>query len=58
MINNVTFLMDESLSELSQNYNIQQEMANQVAWGALPLLQRRESEGTLHSLECKAISYT
>ncbi len=55
MINNVTSLMDESLSELSQNYNIQQEMANQVAWGALPFLQRCESEGTLHSLECKAI---
>src|SRR5258708_37758071 len=58
MINDVTYLMDESLSELSQIYNIQQEMANQVAWGALPLQQRREREGTLHSLERQATSYT
>ncbi|KAN0123314.1 Ubiquitin elongating factor core domain containing protein [Russula decolorans] len=58
MINDVTYLMDESLSELSQIYNIQQEMANQAAWGALPLQQRREREGTLHSLERQATSYT
>ena len=41
MINDVTYLMDESLSELAQIYNIQQEMANHAAWGALPLQQRR-----------------
>ena len=58
MINDVTYLMDESLSELAQIYNIQQEMANQAAWGALPLQQRREREGTLHSLERQATSYT
>jgi ubiquitin conjugation factor E4 B len=58
MINDVTYLMDESLSELSQIYNIQQEMANQAAWGALPLQQRREREGSLHSLERQATSYT
>ncbi|KAH9997987.1 ubiquitin elongating factor core-domain-containing protein [Russula vinacea] len=32
MINDVTYLMDESLSELAQINNIQQEMANQAAW--------------------------
>ncbi|KAI0004607.1 ubiquitin elongating factor core-domain-containing protein [Russula compacta] len=58
MINDVTYLMDESLSELAQIYNIQQEMANQAAWGALPLQQRREREGTLHNLERQATSYT
>ncbi len=58
MINDVTYLMDESLSELSQIYNIQQEMANQATWGTLPLQQRREREGTLHSLERQATSYT
>jgi ubiquitin conjugation factor E4 B len=58
MINDVTYLMDESLSELAQIYNIQQEMANRAAWGALPLQQRREREGTLHSLERQATSYT
>jgi ubiquitin conjugation factor E4 B len=58
MINDVTYLMDESLSELAQINNIQQEMANQAAWGALPLQQRREREGTLNSLERQATSYT
>jgi len=58
MINDVTYLMDESLSELAQIYNIQQEMANHAAWGALPLQQRREREGTLHNLERQATSYT
>jgi ubiquitin conjugation factor E4 B len=58
MINDVTYLMDESLSDLTQIYNIQQEMGNQAAWGALPLQQRREREGTLHNLERQASSYT
>lgn len=58
MINDVTYLMDESLSELAQINNIQQEMANQAAWSALPLQQRREREGTLNSLERQATSYT
>jgi len=58
MINDVTYLMDESLSELAQIYNIQQEMANREAWSALPLQQRREREGLLHSLERQATSYT
>jgi len=58
MINDVTYLMDESLSELAQIYNIQQEMGNHAAWGALPLQQRREREGTLHNLERQATSYT
>ena len=58
MINDVTYLMDESLSELSQIYNIQQQMADREAWAALPLQQRREREGTLHSLERQATSYT
>ncbi|KAI9458816.1 ubiquitin elongating factor core-domain-containing protein [Russula earlei] len=58
MMNDVTYLMDESLSELAQIYNIQQEMANREAWGALSLQQRREREGTLHSLERQATSYT
>jgi len=58
MINDVTYLMDESLSELTQIYNIQQQMADREAWAALPLQQRREREGTLHSLERQATSYT
>ena len=58
MINDVTYLMDESLSDLAQIHTIQQEMGNQAAWAALPLQQRREREGTLHNLERQATSYT
>ncbi|KAH8989635.1 ubiquitin elongating factor core-domain-containing protein [Lactarius hatsudake] len=58
MINDVTYLMDESLSELAQIHTIQQEMRNQAAWAALPLQQRREREATLHNLERQATSYT
>lgn len=58
MINDVTYLMDESLSELAQIHTIEQEMGNQAAWAALPLQQRREREGTLHNLERQATSYT
>jgi len=58
MINDVTYLMDESLSELAQIHTIQQEMGNQAAWAALPPQQRREREGTLHNLERQATSYT
>ncbi|KAI0259835.1 ubiquitin elongating factor core-domain-containing protein [Gloeopeniophorella convolvens] len=58
MINDVTYLMDESLSELAQIHTIQQEMANQAAWTAQSPQQRREREGTLHGLERQATSYT
>jgi ubiquitin conjugation factor E4 B len=58
MINDVRYLMDESLSELAQIHNIQQEMADQAAWGAMPLQQRREREGALRSSERQATSYT
>jgi ubiquitin conjugation factor E4 B len=58
MINDVRYLMDESLSELAQIHNIQQEMADQAAWGATPLQQRREREGALRSSERQATSYT
>jgi ubiquitin conjugation factor E4 B len=58
MINDVTYLMDESLSDLAQIHTIQQEMGNQAAWAALSVQQRREREGTLHTLERQATSYT
>ncbi|KAI9443115.1 ubiquitin elongating factor core-domain-containing protein [Lactarius indigo] len=58
MINDVTYLMDESLSELAQIHTIQQEMGDQATWAALPLQQRREREATLHNLERQATSYT
>ncbi|KAG1833993.1 ubiquitin elongating factor core-domain-containing protein [Suillus subalutaceus] len=58
MINDVTYLMDESLSELTQIHNIQTEMRDQAAWNARPQQYRREREGTLRGLERHASGYT
>ena len=58
MINDVTYLMDESLSELTQIHNIQAEMDDKEAWEAKPLEYRREREGTLRGLERHASGYT
>ena len=58
MINDVTYLMDESLSELSQIHNIQVEMDDKATWESKPAEYRREREGTLRSLERVASSYT
>ena len=58
MINDVTYLMDESLSELTQIHNIQVEMDDQATWNSKPLEYRREREMTLRSLERHASGYT
>ncbi|KAJ3503365.1 hypothetical protein NLJ89_g8468 [Agrocybe chaxingu] len=58
MINDVTYLLDESLSELTQIHNIQVEMEDKATWEAQTLEHRREREGTLRSLERHASSYT
>lgn len=58
MINDVTYLMDESLNELTQIHNIQTEMRDQTAWAAHPVQYRRERENTLRGLERHASSYT
>lgn len=58
MINDVTYLMDESLSELTQIHNLQAEMADQAAWQARPTQYRRERENTLRGLERHASGYT
>ncbi|KAG5648373.1 hypothetical protein DXG03_004945 [Asterophora parasitica] len=58
MINDVTYLMDESLSELSQIHAIQVEMDDKATWNAKPHEYRREREGTLRSLERHASGYT
>lgn len=57
MINDVTYLMDESLSELTQIYNIQTEMEDQAVWATKSAQYRREQEGTLRQLERHASSY-
>lgn len=58
MINDVTYLMDESLSDLAQIYSIQVEMKNTTEWAAKPAQYRREREGHLRSLERQATGYT
>jgi ubiquitin conjugation factor E4 B len=57
MINDVTYLMDESLSELTQIYNIQTEMEDQAVWATKSAQYRQEREGTLRQLERHASSY-
>jgi len=57
MINDVTYLMDESLSDLNQIHNIQQEMDDQATWNAQPPQHRRERENTLRTLERHASGY-
>ncbi|RXW24458.1 hypothetical protein EST38_g1393 [Candolleomyces aberdarensis] len=58
MINDVTYLMDESLGELAQIHNIQVEMDDQDAWNRQTPQYRQEREGTLRSLERHASGYT
>lgn len=58
MINDVTYLLDESLSELTQIHNIQVEMDDKATWDAQPQEHRQEREGTLRQLERHASSYT
>jgi len=57
MINDVTYLMDESLNELTQIHNIESEMENAQEWATKSPQYRREREGTLRSLERHASGY-
>ncbi|KAF9030215.1 hypothetical protein BDZ89DRAFT_1091648 [Hymenopellis radicata] len=56
MINDVTYLMDESLGELTQIHNIQVEM-DDPSWNTQSTEHRREREGTLRQLERHASGY-
>jgi len=57
MINDVTYLMDESLSELAQIHSIETEMEKAEEWASKSPQYRREREGTLRSLERHASGY-
>ncbi len=57
MINDVTYLMDESLSGLTSIHNIQVEMDDKEAWNAKPQEYRRERESTLRNMERRATGY-
>ncbi|RDX42611.1 hypothetical protein OH76DRAFT_1410953 [Lentinus brumalis] len=57
MINDVTYLLDESLSDLAKIHEIQTEMRDRAAWEAQSAQYRREREGHLRSLERQASGY-
>lgn len=58
MINDVTYLMDESLTDLTKIHEIQREMADAETYARQPLQYRREREGALRGLERQTTSYT
>jgi ubiquitin conjugation factor E4 B len=57
MINDVTYLMDESLSDLHQIHRLQTEMADTAAWEAQTREYRQEREKSLRQLERMASGY-
>ncbi|KZT09134.1 uncharacterized protein LAESUDRAFT_801836 [Laetiporus sulphureus 93-53] len=57
MINDVTYLMDESLSELAKIHEIQTEMEDTQTYNSKSLQYRREREGALRTLERHASGY-
>ncbi|KAH9922853.1 ubiquitin elongating factor core-domain-containing protein [Epithele typhae] len=57
MINDVTYLLDESLTQLSKINQIQTEMKDRTSYEAQPQQYRREREGELRTLERQASSY-
>ncbi|THH28275.1 hypothetical protein EUX98_g5915 [Antrodiella citrinella] len=57
MINDVTYLMDESLADLAKIHEIQTEMGDTATYAQQSAQHRREREGTLRTLERQATSY-
>jgi ubiquitin conjugation factor E4 B len=57
MISDVTYLMDESLNDMTQIHAIQTEMKDEAAWAAKPQEYRREKEKSLRQLERMASGY-
>lgn len=56
-MNDVTYLLDESLNDITQIHAIQSEMLDSAAWALQPVRQREEREGTLRGLERQASMY-
>ncbi|PCH40023.1 hypothetical protein WOLCODRAFT_88418 [Wolfiporia cocos MD-104 SS10] len=57
MINDVTYLLDESLSEMGKIHEIQTEMEDAATFNSKPIQYRREREAQLRSLERHASGY-
>lgn len=58
MMNDVTYLLDESVNNISQIHNIENEMKDKAAWAAQTPQHREEREQTLRGLERQASMYT
>lgn len=58
MMNDVTYLLDESLDDITQIHTIQTEMDDKDAWAARTPQYREEREQTLRGLERQAGMYT
>ncbi|KAI8978027.1 ubiquitin elongating factor core-domain-containing protein [Pilobolus umbonatus] len=57
LMSDVTYLMDESLSKLSEIHQTQLKMNDRAAWESQTPQERMEREGNLRSLERQAQSY-
>ncbi|KAI8804051.1 ubiquitin elongating factor core-domain-containing protein [Cladochytrium replicatum] len=57
LMNDTTYLLDESLSKLTEIRNVQNEMADEATWNAMPQQQRQEREGFFRQCERQAQSY-
>ncbi|CAJ0762983.1 24042_t:CDS:10 [Entrophospora sp. SA101] len=57
LMNDATFLLDESLKKLIEIHEIQIEMDNKEQWDSQPQNRRQEREALLKSLERQATSY-
>lgn len=57
LMNDATYLLDESLSKLAEIKAIQEEMANRVEWDARDQTERTEREQHLRQTEGQATSY-
>ncbi|KAF9454682.1 hypothetical protein P691DRAFT_804031 [Macrolepiota fuliginosa MF-IS2] len=57
MMNDVTYLLDESLNDITQIHAIQTEMDNKEVWAAKPPQYREEREQSLRGLERQAAMY-
>jgi len=58
MVNDVTFLLDESLSDMAKIHELQTELDDKATFDAQPAEYRREQQAALRNLERHAGSYT
>ena len=57
LINDTTFLLDESLNSLKSIHEVQEAKKNRVAWEALPMETRQSRERQFHQDERQCKSY-